>query len=222
MICCSQWPKPYNMKYFLLICCLSVLTGTVYAQEKSESERLFPLKPGIILSTSLSTLLEPEAGPSLGLEYRIIKGLAIGVEGTVFLYKMPETYEAHYSTSGFRIRPEIKYFPKWGQGKSMHVYFSLMGLYKQVRYYEYDYYDGQVRKKKTATALSPNVGLQRYLDRSHHFIMDMYMGLGVRHRKTEPGDELLYDNFGRTSPIEIDVDGNNPHVAFGFKLGYRF
>lgn len=213
------------MKYFLLICCLSVLTYTVSAQEKNESGPLFPLKPGIILNTSPSTLHELESGPSLGLEYRITNGLAIAVEGTVLLYASPYAYSTQYSPGGFRIRPEIKYYPSRGRGKSIQLYFSLMGVYKQIRYEEIDYreyYIERLKQKKTVTAISPNVGLQRFLDRSHHFIFDMYMGLGIRYRKTEPGDGWSYNDLGPASPFEIDEDGYNLHVAFGVRLGYRF
>ncbi len=208
------------MKHLLLVCSLSLLTGIVNAQ--NSSEKLFPAKPRFILSTSLTSLIESEGGPSVGLEYRIIDGLAIGIEGTAVLYTtFPFLYEHEYAKSGFRIKPEIKYFPAAARGKNGQLYFSLQGVYKQVRYNEFSEATGTtVRKEKKVIAGSPNVGWQRYLDRSHRFILDMYLGLGVRHRKTEPdvwlGNELFFGNR------RIEVDGYDPHLAFGFKLGYRF
>jgi hypothetical protein len=208
------------MKYLLFICSLSLLAGIVNAQDKDEA--IFPAKPGLILGTAITTLQEPEAGPSLSVEYRITKGLAIGIEGTVFLYTLPETFVQQHSRSGFRIRPEIKFFPNLGQGEKKNLYFSLMYVYKRVGYYDNAYFDGlPVRKTKTVYAISPNVGLQCFLERSHHFILDMYAGLGLRRRKTE--SEEGYQEYDATDGFVIlDGDGYNPHLALGFKLGYRF
>ncbi|WP_110055283.1 DUF3575 domain-containing protein [Chitinophaga sp. S165] len=208
------------MKYLLLICYLFLLTGIVNAQDSSE--KLFPAKPGFILNTPLTSLTEPEGGPSIGLEYRISEGLAIGIEGTAVLYEaFPFLYAQEYGKSGFRIKPEIKYFPAATRGKNGQLYFSLQGVYKQVRYTEVSEATGNsIRKERKVIAGSPNVGWQRYLDRSHRFILDMYLGLGVRHRKTEP--DVWMGNQLYLGSRRIDVDGYDPHLAFGFKLGYRF
>lgn len=207
------------MKYLLLICSMSLLTGIVSAQDNSKT------KPGFILSTPLTSLTEPEGGPSIGLEYRILEGLAVGVEGTAILYTVfPFVYDHEYAKTGLRIKPEVKYFPVATRGKNTELYFSLQGVYKQIRYSQFSSVAPVTsRKKRTVIAWSPNIGLQRYLDRSHHFILDMYLGLGIRYRKTEPGDEWMYDElFERERLVAIDEDGYNPHLGFGFKLGYRF
>src|SRR5688572_6453664 len=108
------------MKYFLLICSF-FLTSIVSAQDKSET--LSPVKPGFILSTPLTSLTETEGGPSIGLEYRILEGLAVGVEGMAVLYTtFPFAHPHEYAKSGFRIKPEIKYFPVATRGKSVELY----------------------------------------------------------------------------------------------------
>ncbi|SFO60815.1 hypothetical protein SAMN05428949_5988 [Chitinophaga sp. YR627] len=214
-------------KTVLLAISILFISGAAFAQEEKEAaEKKLPNRKGLILNTTLSSLTEPEGGPSVGLEYRLSESVAIGVDATAILYTLPETYEGENGRRGFRIRPEIKLFPSWWSNQHRSFYLSLMGTYRQTSYEDIHYrmpdaVEYLVKYKKRVYAGSANLGLQRYFGAEGRFIMDMYVGVGLRHRRTTPNDSY-YSESWETPFFRIDEDGFNPQFAFGFKLGYRF
>ncbi|QHS60243.1 hypothetical protein [Chitinophaga agri] len=218
------------MKHLLLACCLLFVGSIATAQEEKETQKkVLPSQKGVFLNTTLSSLTEPEGGPSLGLEYRFSETVAVGLDATALLYVLPDTYEDSRDRRGFRVRPEIKFFPSFWQKEHRSFYVSLMGLYKEIRYNEQFYsFDGTntnmytVRQKKAVSALSANMGVQRYVGPDRRILIELYAGCGFRHRRTTPGDP--YDSYRDTDRflrLSIDEDGYSPSFAFGFKLGYR-
>lgn len=219
------------MKHLLLACCLLFVGGIAVAQEKYDiKKKTIPSQKGWLLNTTLSSFTEPEGGPSLGMEYRFSETVAVGLDATALLYVLPDTYNDGMNRKGYRIRPEIKFFPSWWRNEHRSFYISLMGLYKDIRYDEQFYsYDGTnnnayiVRQKKIVRALSANMGIQRYLGPDHRILLELYAGMGVRYRTITPGEPNEYYYItDRIGPFSIDEDGYNPQIAFGFKLGYRF
>ncbi|TWW01539.1 hypothetical protein [Chitinophaga pinensis] len=213
-------------KHVLLAISILFMSGVVVAQdEKKTVEKKTFNRKGLILNTTLSSLTEPEGGPTWGLEYRLSESVAIGVDATAILYALPETYNDD-SRRGFRVRPEIKLFPSWWRNQHRAFYLSLMGTYKQTTYEDIRYpMPGAIeylqKFKKRVYAGSANLGLQRYFGEQGRFIMDLYVGVGLRHRRTTPNDSY-YSESWETPFFRIDEDGFNPQFAFGFKLGYRF
>ncbi|MBW8685021.1 hypothetical protein [Chitinophaga rhizophila] len=218
------------MKHLLLTFYALIFSGVLLAQDAPPAaQKKGPARTGIILHTTLSTLTETDAGPSLGIEYRLLRSLAFSVDATALLYSLPDVYDDYYTRSGYRIRPEIKFFPAWGLKESRAFYVSLMGTYKRVGSDEVDYddeaYPHPVRRIKQVRALSANMGIQRYLGPQRRFMLELYAGLGLRHRRTTPLPyyaELDEKGLFEGPHLTIDEDGYNPQVAFGFKLGYRF
>lgn len=220
------------MRYLYLVCTLLLFSHFVYAQEKTAAQPLFPLEPGLVLSTMPTSLVELEGGPSLGLEYRISETVAIGFDLTKVLYTMPGTYANRLGTSGTRFRPEIKCFLWQGRESYKSIYISLMGMYKPVRarwtiWNDDKGQDERITGKKTVSGLTANIGTQRYLDKKHRFVLDMFFGVGLRHVHMRPElADLFYEkDLGLgivNGAFHIDEEGYHATAAFGLKLGYRF
>ena len=213
-------------RHVLLAISILFISGVALAQEerKASEKKTFSRK-GLILNTTPSSLTEPEGGPSLGLEYRLSESIAIGLDATAIVYTLPDMYDEE-DRQGFRIRPEIKLFPSWWRNQHRAFYLSLMGTYKYTTYDDTYYIMPDAtpypqKYEKRIYAGSANLGIQRYFGAEGRFMMDMYVGVGIRHRRTTPNDSYVYQSW-ETPLFRIDEDGFNPQFAFGFKLGYRF
>ncbi|ACU63848.1 hypothetical protein [Chitinophaga pinensis] len=216
-------------KHVLLAISILFIAGIAFAQEKKEEktgDKKTYSQKGVLLNTTLSSLTEPEGGPTWGLEYRLSESVAIGAEVTAVLYTFYDSYEE--DRRGFRIRPEIKIFPSWWRNQHRSFYLSLMGTYKKTSYEDIHYvmpYPNveplPQKYEKSVYAGSANIGLQRYFGAKGRVVMDMYVGVGLRHRRTTPNESYYTESWGRPF-FRIDEDGFNPQFAFGFKLGYRF
>jgi hypothetical protein len=223
-------------RYLLCICTILLVANLSYGQRnRYPKEGEFPLKPGLIINTNFFSLFEPEAGPTLGLEYRINLHLAVALDATALAYTMPEWYYHDGRHTGFRLQPQVKlYLP--GKRHSYQMYVSLMGTYKSVKYNTktdgYDYYDGNVyvyhdpveyREHKEVVAGSANFGVQKILDKEQHFMMEFFAGVGFRY-KTRSGAPSLPGSENDYNYDEYDglADGFLPHATAGIKFCYRF
>lgn len=226
-------------KYLLCFCTFLLVANLSFGQrDRSPKEGQFPRKPGVILTTNVLSLFEPEGGPTLGLEARFGLHWAIAADVTAILYTMPELYYDHERHTGYRIQPQVKYyFP--GKRHSYQMYISLMGLYKSVRYHtisdSYSYNDGtqyinvdgvRYEEHKQIIAGSANFGFQKFLDEERHFMVEFYGGVGLRSKQRSGYPPHL----GTVSPNDYyddDIydgldDGIWPHATCGIKFGYRF
>jgi hypothetical protein len=217
------------MRHLLLTLFVALISGVALAQEEDKIQKKeTPKRTGWVLNTTLSSLTEPEAGPAVGLEYRFSESVSVALDGTAILYTLPDVYDYGTNRSGYRLRPEIKFYPSWWRNERRNFYVSLMGTYKDVRYDElfYNFQDDKpytVRQKKISRAISANIGIQRYIGSARRFMIELYVGTGIRFRRTTPGYEEGYvEDEYELRNLSIDEDGYNPQFAFGFKLGYRF
>lgn len=196
----------------------------------------FPLKPGWLLSTEVSTLWQPEGGPGLGAEYRFNLHWAVGLDATALLYSMPDTYNEHSPHRGFRVLPQVKYyFP--GRKHSYRGYVSLQGMYKEVNYLmeeqigrewngnDYNYYESvEFKERKSVWAGSVNAGFQTLIGKQRRIMFEMFIGIGVRHKGFKqfgkPAQEVTFISIGERF-FDFDQDGDYPHIPMGLKIGYR-
>ena len=224
-------------KYLLCICTTLLVANLSFAQRnRYPKEGEFPLKPGLIINTNFFSLFEPEAGPTLGLEYRFGLHWAVALDATALTYTMPEFYYHDERHTGYRLQPQVKYYLP-GKRHSYQMYVSLMGVYKSVNYNTktdgYYYYDAnnvgvyvdpvKYREHKEVFAGSANFGVQKILDKERHFMMEFYGGLGFRYKTRtgippNPGDDY-YDDYYEYDGVD---DGFWPHATCGIKFCYRF
>lgn len=196
----------------------------------------FPLEPGWLLTTDVSTLIQPEAGPTFGAEYRIDLHWAVALDVTALLYNMPDFYSFESQHMGFRVLPQVKYyFP--GRKHSYRGYVSAQGMYKQVTYHitdmlgrdwngsQYDYYESiRYRESKSVWAASGNIGFQKFVGKERRMMLEMFAGLGFRYKSFKQanipaGAAIQTNRWNEMNPFEDD--GLYPHIAMGFKIGYR-
>ncbi|MRG46888.1 DUF3575 domain-containing protein [Chitinophaga sp. SYP-B3965] len=196
---------------------------------------VIPPKPGLVISSNLFSLHEPDGGPSLGLEYRASLHWAVMVEGTAILYTTVPRDAAE--SKGFRIQPELRYYFS-GKHRTFRGFFSLQGMYKQTTFpdstfkevpsstnpsrsvYESVYYES----KKEVFGGSANIGFQARFGKANRFMVEMYAGLGLKSKDyfgkpidaKEPMDKVI-----KVIP-EFDKAGTYPHIPMGVRMGYCF
>ncbi|PWV49739.1 DUF3575 domain-containing protein [Chitinophaga sp. S165] len=226
--------------YTILILCLLVVVS-LKGQQRGTPDSLLT---GVRISTNLLTLREPDGGISLALENRYTKEWSVLVEGTwIFIDEKSDFgLRGQYTpkAKGFRIRPEIRYYMP-GRGHKYKLFFAQEISYKRVSYLEeWIHREGEnpnngtfnyekitpYDKVKTIIGTSGKMGLQFYFDPRHKFIMELYVGLGIKHRKIKFKDEVpiygsyLEDNDGYF--FDTLESGWNINIPMGLKVGYRF
>lgn len=224
-------------KYLLCICTFLLAANFSFGQrDRYPKEGQFPRKPGLILTTNMLSIFEPEGGPTLGLEYRFGIHWAMAADVTALLYTMPELYDNDERHTGYRIQPQVKYYLP-GRRHSYQMYVSLMGLYKSVHYNKVSdgsyYYNGNeniyipgesYREHKQIIAGSTNFGFQKFLDEERHAVVEFYGGVGLRSKQRSGKPAVPGNNGGNVYYDDYDglEDGIWPHVSYGIKFGYRF
>lgn len=225
--------------YTVLILCLFIT-----ASSKAQKNTPDPQLTGLRISTNLVTLREPDGGVSLALEYRYKKNWGVLMEGTWIFIDEKADYNVRgkYTpmAKGFRIRPEIRYY----MPGSRHVYKLFFGQeisYKRVSYLEewitpvtsdprgwgVDYEQiSAYEKVKNIYGTSGKVGCQLFFDKQHKFMIEFYIGLGLRYKdvafknKVPPAGSYLENNssyLGDTPETGWDIN-----IPMGIKVGYCF
>ncbi|SFE05599.1 Protein of unknown function [Chitinophaga sp. CF118] len=222
-------------RFLLCLCTFFFLANLSYGQRsRFPKEGQFPRKPGLIVSTNVVSLFEPEAGPTLGLEYRFALHWALAVDGTWMLYTMPELYKDDGRHTGYRIQPQIKYYFA-GRHRSFNGYISLMATYKDMKYTKMSdggqYYNGtqtvyidpaEYTQEKKIIAGSANVGIQKFLDEDRHFLIEFYGGVGLRYKERKNKGLMDGVDYYNDDDFFSFEDGVYPHLSLGIKFGYRF
>jgi hypothetical protein len=227
--------------YTILILCLLV---TVSSKGQRRGNAPDSLLTGLRISTNILTLREPDGGISLALENRYTKEWSVLVEGTwIFIdekgdYNLRGQYTP--KAKGFRIRPEIRYYMP-GRGHKYKLFFAQEISYKRVSYLEewihpvggnaygenFNYekivsYD----KVKTIIGTSGKMGLQFFFDPRHKYMMELYVGLGIKYRKVKFKDEIppyiSYIEDNDSYLMSAPESGWNINIPMGIKVGYRF
>lgn len=227
--------------YTILILCLLIAIPSKGQRLGNTPDSLLT---GLRISTNILTLREPDGGISLALENRYTKEWSVLIEGTwIFIdekgdYNLRGQYTP--KAKGFRIRPEIRYYMP-GRGHKYKLFFAQEISYKRVSYLEewiqkvgentsggtYDYekmtaYD----KVKTIVGTSGKMGLQFFFDPRHKYMMELYVGLGIKYRKVKfKGDGPSYGSYLEDN-ISYFMDepktGWDINIPMGIKVGYRF
>lgn len=225
--------------YTVLILCLLIATSSKAQRNTPDS-----LLTGLRISTNLVTLREPDGGVSLALEYRYKKNWSVLVEGTwIFIdEKSDYSLRGQYTpmAKGFRIRPEIRYYLP-GRGRTYKLFFAQEISYKRVSYLEewiqpvkanpnsteIDYEKiSTYEKVKNNYGTSGKMGCQLFFDAGHKFMVEFYIGLGLKYRdvafkdKAPSFDSYLENN--RSYLVDAPKTGWDINVPMGIKLGYRF
>lgn len=195
---------------------------------------VIPPKPGLIIHSNLFSLHEPEAGPSLGFEYRMSLHFSVGLEGTALLYNLNKDKD---NGRGFRIQPEVRYWFA-GRRRSFRGFFSLQATYKERSYRDSAmiWVDiGSVsglpnvqrrrvyfQEKKQVLAGAANIGFQVRFGKADHFMFEVYGGVGLKQKDFygRPA-EYIYENRSWAIP-DTDLPGVYPHLAMGARIGYCF
>ncbi len=202
-------------------------------------ERRPDYRTGFLLGTDALSLMEPDGGPSIAVEYRPVKFFSAGLTTTFLRYdltKAGDDLDGPSNISGIRLTPDIKFFLP-GKRDAYHLFFGLEGLYKQVKYWghigELDekYPDGSFvpagnyRRSKYIWGLSPTFGMQRYLDKHQRFQFEFLVGLGFRHRYENwhgvgtPGNNRERGS-GDVHYLNPDI-GWNVHFPVSVRFAYR-
>lgn len=225
--------------YAILILCLLITTSAKAQRNTPDS-----LLTGLRISTNLVTLREPDGGVSLALEYRYKKNWSVLAEGTwIFIdEKADYNLRGRYSpmAKGFRIRPEIRYYLP-GRAHTYKLFFAQEISYKRVNYLEEwiepvrsdptswkpDYEKITAYEKvKNIYGTSGKMGCQLFFDKPHKFMIELYIGLGLKYRdvdfknKIPSADSYLEDNNSYTA--DEPRTGWDINVPMGIKVGYRF
>ncbi|SDG06513.1 DUF3575 domain-containing protein [Chitinophaga filiformis] len=223
----------------ILILCLLITISSEAQRNTPES-----MLTGLRISTNLVTLKEPDGGVSLALEYRYKKNWSVLMEGTwIFIdEKADYNIRGRYTpmAKGFRIRPEIRYYVP-GRGQVYKLFFAQEISYKRVSYLEewiqpvksnpsgwdVDYEQiSAYEKVKNIYGTAGKVGCQLFFDRSHKFMIEFYIGLGLKYRdvafknKVPSADSYLEDNSSYLA--DVPKTGWDINVPMGIKVGYRF
>ncbi|PSL30749.1 DUF3575 domain-containing protein [Chitinophaga ginsengisoli] len=226
-----------QLSIVLILCLLTTISSK--AQRNTPDELL----TGLRISTNLVTLKEPDGGVSLALEYRYKKNWSVVMEGTwIFIdEKADYNIRGRYTpmAKGFRIRPEIRYYVP-GRGQGYKLFFAQEISYKRVSYREEwiksvmsdpnsgpDYEQiSAYEKVKNIYGTAGKVGCQLFFDRSHKFMIEFYIGLGLKYRdvafkdEVPPAGSYLEDNSSYLA--DVPKTGWNINVPMGIKVGYRF
>lgn len=227
--------------YTILISCLLIAVSSKGQRREGTPDSLLT---GLRISTNLLTLREPDGGISLALENRYTKEWSVLVEGTWIFIDEKGDYNlrGQYSpkAKGFRIRPEIRYYMP-GRGHKYKLFFAQEISYKRVSYLEEwihrvgenstgDYFNYEkitpYDKVKTIIGTSGKMGLQFYFDPRHKYIMELYIGLGIKYRKVKFKDEVpTYGSYMEDNSsyfLNAPESGWNINIPMGIKVGYRF
>lgn len=227
--------------YAILILCLLIA-----ASSKAQRNTPDSLLTGLRISTNLVTLREPDGGVSLALEYRYKKNWSVLIEGTWIFIDEKADYDLRgkYTpmAKGFRVRPEIRYYLP-GRGHVYKLFFAQEISYKRVSYLEEwiqpvratpnspvaDYeristYD----KVKNIYGTSGKVGVQLFFDARHRYMIEFYIGLGLKYRDVAFKDEFhvpsitSYQEKDYSYIVDSPYTGWDINIPMGIKIGYRF
>lgn len=225
--------------YTVFILCLLIYTPSTAQRNTPDS-----LLTGLRISTNLVTLREPDGGISVALENRYKKNWSVLVEGTwIFIdekgdYNLRGRYTP--KAKGFRIRPEIRYYMP-GKAHTYKLFFAQEISYKRVSYLEewiqqmgvnpnngtFDYEKiSAYEKVKNIYGTSGKMGCQFFFDARHKYMMEFYIGLGIKYRdvafkdKVPSADSYLENNSSYL--VDEPKTGWDINIPMGIKIGYRF
>jgi Protein of unknown function (DUF3575) len=199
-------------------------------------------KNSIVLTWLPTASVEPDAGFTAGVEYGLGNRWSVLTDAGIILYSPSQSQRNNNNGRngilGYKIKPEVRfYFPDKKVLKGGFV--SIQGLYKHVNYQRYDglpvfdnlgnlayTYLGGYRIIKDVIGFNIKLGYRFYFSAANKIGMEVYGGLGSRHknfslRDIPPGGVFDREFFqGRLFSTHWE-EGGLPSAAFGFKLIWR-
>jgi hypothetical protein len=211
------------MKQFILSCCFCLCILSVTAQQA--------FHPWVI-STNFVSLQEPEAGPSLSVEYKVNKRLGFSVEGTALLFSLYNVWETqqvndfNHFKGGFRIRPEVRFYMP-GKYK---FYFSGQFLYKRSTVdedYIVDKYSYSqlvtVPVTREVSGFTPKIGFQTFIRSG--VLFELSAGFGAQYRSYHQKVPTPVDGSRGGTSDWMGFDNYNGWIVdfpLTVRVGYRF
>lgn len=205
----------------------------VHSQPANENKNI---NTGTIsIAVSPLTLLDYEPTVNLQLVYRFNNRYSAAIEaGRIIkpLNRNEETFTSLYKYTGWRFRPEIRFWKKaTNKHNAGNSYLAIQGLIKIAK--DHLYYDAQRNTPsglpyieaaeqnihKTVFGLTGLVGQEADLFNSKKIYLDIFTGLGLRYK-------FFKDNIGTDFSKNAEWDFTNktgiyPTVAFGIRIGFR-
>jgi Protein of unknown function (DUF3575) len=197
----------------------------------------------ITLSWLPTSFVETDAGFTAGAEYRLNKRWALLSDAGIIFYD-PNSYEnasaGHSGVLGYKIKPEIRwYFKNRGKHANDGGFVGFEGMYKHVNYQRFDglpifdnlgnlaytYYGGyRIIKDVYGGALK--FGYRRFFGPKYKIGIEMYWGVGARHknfavRELPPGGSFDRTFFGPRLLNTHWREGGLPNMPFGAKLLWK-
>jgi hypothetical protein len=197
-------------------------------------------KKSITLSWLPTSLLEPDAGFTVGAEYGMGDRWSLLSDAGIIFFTPGSNNNGNGRDGilGYKIKPEIrKYF---GRRKELEGGFiSLEGLYKHVNYQRYDglpvfdnlgnlayTYFGGYRIVKDVYGFNIKFGYRFFFSPEKTIGMEFYGGMGARQKKfavrdLPAGGSFDRSFFGNRFFNTHWREGGLPSTALGFKLLWR-
>ena len=214
---------------FVLLFSLSCWIGTLTAQPKKG----YTIPPGTwLLRINPMGLIDPiETNLSLGTEYRFHESWATSAD-VAYVFQSYNVRNAKHA-KGFIVRPAIrKYFDR-----GLNTYVEAELHYKMVSstvedwvgrktvngvaaYQEYK----RFHARKNVGGLHLKLGVQESLNRSHRLWLEVYAGIGVRHRwlTNDLPSDATYQFMRSMFATNLNEERSTvPAFVGGFRLMYK-
>tara|TARA_R110001592_G_scaffold65325_4_gene200562 strand:+ start:889 stop:1890 length:1002 start_codon:yes stop_codon:yes gene_type:complete len=129
--------------------------------------------------------------PGVEVSYERLHGDKFGTQLS-YTHFLSRDNEYARNAKGFRLNIEEKYFFRSYEGTRLYLSLAAEFLHKthdadidfytQTASYERFYFSERTKIEKTFYSLTPHIGIQHYLSKS--LVVETYIGLGLRYRKT--------------------------------------
>jgi hypothetical protein len=223
----------------LLLLALFIVTGmNIDAQEDKKKTATLP-SSFLLLRTNLFSFIEPDGCVTMGAEWRKTEQFSLGLEMSyIFFTSYDFTSRDLPGMSGFRIRPEVRYYFRNNPRKQWFI--GLEAQYKQVSYDATQEVCGggvncpfvqivNYKEVKRAPGGAIKIGFQDFLDRNQRLFYEVFLGAGMKSLSyriknyVPPPGTTFTPTPGRNSVISNSINSNgiSPHIPAGIKIGVR-
>ncbi|MES2775494.1 MAG: hypothetical protein V4722_15065 [Bacteroidota bacterium] len=220
----------------LLLCQQNIVAQRRAATPK-EPAPYVPLDNTFWLQINPLMLAEPEISLGFTALYRVNKHLGLALETNVYVARYGFDDDDFEKYSGFRLRPEVKFYPNPESRRAKGMYFSLQGLYKNTNLPREEWLNNQsgtvnqlvsYKENKRVLGGAVKFGWEIMPGRAKKWMIDVYTGLGARNKQFKAvglpnGIDIDYDNGGWDVFWDFDTKTNGfyPTVSLGVKFGFR-
>jgi hypothetical protein len=229
-------------KYCLLPLVFAVFSSRAFSQKKKQKE-ITPAKIQTLWIThNPLTWIEPEIPVSLTILYKKTNRLAFALDAGVFIAR--QAYEGGDNNfqpySGFRLKPEVRFYPAGEKYGPTGFYLSVQGLIKQTGWKKEEWRSPDdpagfqrlvsYTEKKNVWGLNFLMGGEFFTDKQERFQVEVYGGIGIRTKRFSAdglpvGFTRSYENRGDDDFVDnsfsIYRNGIFYSISLGIKIGVR-